>query len=70
MGLDRLCLEAYQNGLEYLWYDFESKISDLLVESVDDSMVGVAIAGSDQVRWITKHEELRAVLQKDSSKLM
>ncbi|KAK2603129.1 hypothetical protein N8I77_009609 [Diaporthe amygdali] len=70
LGLDRLCLEAYQNGLEYLWDDFESKISNLLVESVDDSLVGVAITGSDQVQWITKHEELRTILQKGSSKLI
>ncbi|KAI1212577.1 uncharacterized protein F4807DRAFT_472124 [Annulohypoxylon truncatum] len=63
-GLDRVSRAAYQYGLGYLWKTFESKITDLFVQDVTQSRVGVVAAEGDQVHWISTPEELYTNLGK------
>lgn len=69
-GLNHLCILARDHGLEYLWNEFESRISDLLLDNPAESRVGVIISGSDQFEWATTPEEICTTAGKGKSRLL
>lgn len=69
-GLNHLCLLARDHGLEYLWNEFESRISDLFLDDPAESRVGVIISGRDQLDWATTPEEICTTAGKGKSRLL
>ncbi|KAI0550438.1 hypothetical protein F4679DRAFT_542383 [Xylaria curta] len=69
-GLEPLCRATSQHGLGHLWKCFESRLSELFVDSEDESRIGVVIEKEDRAHWVSSLEEVCRTIEGGMSTLI